>query len=1636
MKKPISMKPAALLAIFLTIIVSVAFYIFNNGATSEPDPAAESVSTREGSAEASALLEKIDKISKNDRDDAVLEYRNSEDNTLLKVSLNQAALVDADGAIEFKRLDPPATVATLRSRLEELEAPQGVMPVVYQNGEQNNNPEPRLVTSDILAKLPKDQAELLAQKHGLVIKARPPYAPEYVVFSAAQPLEALEKIEGIRGENFVETADVLLSVNVVKRALPNDPFVGNQWHLKASNGAVAGSDINVENAWKFGEANGVKGAGVAISIVDDGMQTSHPDLSPNADTNNDYDFNGDDNDPSPGAGDAHGTACAGVAAARGNNGVGVTGVSPEADLIGLRLISGFFTNQDVADALSWKTDLVDISSNSWGPSDDGSTLGGASDLARLSLKSAAETGREGKGTIFIWAGGNGGVSATNGLNYDNSNYDSYANSIYTIAVGATSSFGLRSFYSEPGANILICAPSNGGALGIVTTDNTGEAGYAGAASPLGANYTDTFGGTSSATPAVAGAIGLMLEKNPDLGWRDVQEILVQTAKKVDPTNADWITNGAGFDFNHNFGAGLIDATAAVELADTWTNLGEQISVSSPQNNINVTIPNNNATGITREFDLTASDIRVEHVTVLVDIEHQRRGELAVSLTSPSGTVSRLAEVHGDRNANYSAWTFSTVRCWGENSRGTWRLNITDTQTGSNAAGTLRSTSLTVFGSSAAPVNPAPQLIITNPANGSVISPGVIVPVTVTATDFDIDGNNTTNTIKNVQLFVNGIPTEPDLTAPYSFNISPPLGNVTLTARATDASDNIGESASVSIFVANQIPVVESFAVNFGETAFSDQQLSVTSVTTSDPEEDPVAVSYQWRFTTNLETYIDQPGAVTKDLPLSPQNAGKTWVCEIRASDASNVSPPTLTNPVNILTRPPGQITPGSFFSYTSGLVLNGSDKEITRPAIIHEFSQGSQGALSDSEWVEILIMQDSDLSDWTLTDAEGNALLFLNNGAWADIPAGTLIVIYNGGSQKDPLVPVESFDPSSRKIILSSANRSYFSPNRAIWPNFGNSGDSIFLKDSSEEEIHSIAFGNSTFTTPNLGNVSGFQATYFAGQEDLAANEASNWKRTDATNSSRSVSGASAKSRTSLDFGIYSENFDAIPGETGTSYPTGWTSYNQVTTGTTSTTEFNAMRLGSINSFLARNYNFGSKIGLLGSNNTPGFDPSYISFTLDHTSRLSDLKISYDVVKIREEARSMDFILEYTTSNPGNTSTAWIPITGGSHSSGNSASGTVTEYRNISLPAAFNNRETPIHLRWFYRTTAGSGAGLRDSLAIDNVSISSAQAGSVFLSLNFQPDTALENAGITSSLGSVTSHLPVQTDTIIRLTSSNTDLVTVPATVLLRAGETVVTFPVGVINNSIVDGTRSVLISAESTGLVGDAKTFFVADDEEVTGGVSPSLPNGGVNDIFVSQLRSGVLKNPPTFSLTAESVLPNGLSLDPTTGTISGNVALDAAPGSYPITIQLTNTLGGLTSQTLSLNVSSGLASFTDWIAGFVVTDSSVTGDPDFDLFPNFLEYAMGTNPALFEVPSPVIFERDGDEIHITYPELKDLPNVVVIAEWSPSMEDGTWSSEGVTTVIMSQDDTKWIKKASLDVDPLEPKRFMRLRVVELPAG
>jgi subtilisin-like proprotein convertase family protein len=513
----------------------------------------------------------------------------------------------------------------------------------------------------------------------------------------------------------------------------------DQWHLKARSDEPAGA--NVRAVWPT-----TQGTGVVIGIVDDGLQHTHPDLSPHYSSALSHDFNFNDADPSPttsgscetfpGA-DCHGTAVAGVAGAAGiPGGAGVSGVAPLAALAGLRLIAAPESDADEANAFSHQLDAIHVLSNSWGPSDNGATLEGPGPLAEAARATAVTTGRGGKGRIFTWAAGNGKQTS------DNCNFDGYANSRYVIAVGALDDSAGQAFYSEPCSAMFVTAPSSGGARGITTTDLMGAAGYE---DPPG-DYTSTFGGTSSATPVVSGTVALMLAQKPALTWRDVKHILRRTAFRITPLDAGW-TAGL-FPHNEKFGFGLIDAQAAVNMAATWTNVATELSILPVADTMGFnTIPDNSPAGLTRTVVIGSefANFTVEQVEVIFSATHPYRGDLEVTLTSPAGVESHLATVRPDDSGNnFSAWRFGTVRHWGESAQGTWTLKVADRAAGD--VGTWNSWTLRIYG--------------TDPTQTAIVASEYFQTASGSAWAYQKNpGGSFTTTVLPGTVSVNGVPTK-------------------------------------------------------------------------------------------------------------------------------------------------------------------------------------------------------------------------------------------------------------------------------------------------------------------------------------------------------------------------------------------------------------------------------------------------------------------------------------------------------------------------------------------------------------------------------------------------------------------------------------------------------------------------------------------------------------------------------------------------------------------------------------------------------------------------------------------------------------------------------------------------------------
>ena len=486
-------------------------------------------------------------------------------------------------------------------------------------------------------------------------KIRPTLGDGFYIWSYEEPSMAKESLEEMYKSGLIEGFHPLIDMQAMPEFTPNDPLFANQWHLvnTAQNGgsAVAGEDVNITSVWDV-----YNGTGIIISIVDDGIDSSHSDLSTNWNSVVSYDWCNSDSDPShTSTAEYHGTAVAGVAAATGNNNIDVTGAAFGATISAQKVLgspcNSGWTNGDV---LGFSNTIIDIYQNSWGYT--APYLQSVTTPVENGIESSITNGRGGLGSIIVFSAGN---DLTKG---SNSNNGDLPNSRYTIAVSAITDSGEQSPYSEPGANILVAAYSDGGQIGILTTDPTGTNGKIGSGSTNG-----NFGGTSSAAPLVSGIIALMLEANENLTWRDVQHILVNSAKKNDPNDSSWIINGAGHDVSEKFGFGAIDAGAAVNKALNWQSVGTEATssygpfttvktIADPtslcQTTVYSTSSDSDGDGYEDEectFNLPAG----ETLELDLRLPDSFANEVGVKLTGPSGTQTIWQ--HGDFVNTNTSW---------------------------------------------------------------------------------------------------------------------------------------------------------------------------------------------------------------------------------------------------------------------------------------------------------------------------------------------------------------------------------------------------------------------------------------------------------------------------------------------------------------------------------------------------------------------------------------------------------------------------------------------------------------------------------------------------------------------------------------------------------------------------------------------------------------------------------------------------------------------------------------------------------------------------------------------------------------------------------------------------------------------
>jgi subtilisin-like proprotein convertase family protein/Ca2+-binding RTX toxin-like protein len=440
-------------------------------------------------------------------------------------------------------------------------------------------------------------------------------------------------------------------VSLLTPDLPRDPFFTQQWSLTSAHVVPVWEDYT--------------GKGVRISqfepderlrwrAAQQSVDLQHSDLSSVIDSKyllariGEAEFNN------------HATAVASVMVAAKND-QGMVGVAYEAKLtvyIDEKMLAPML-DSDVANH-SWSTEEP----FKLGPHDQEHEV----KLFFNLIKYIGNNGRGGKGTVMVATAGNGyaqGVTAQHCL---------FSNSRFNIQVGATHAptEPSREQFSSPGASVLLSAPGHA----MWVAKNT---------QPTPQGRKDNFflaSGTSVAAPLVSGIVALMLEANPNLGYRDVQTILAVTARRVDPTyttpttwdeNAARNWNGGGMHMSYTYGFGSVDARAAVRLAETWLeeNIADNEAVISMHYPTEDTI-------ITKTSQLTLSTdstLNIEHVEIDIDIHSAQLKDVSVTLISPSGTQSTLLYNDPYASLNSLHHTFMSTRHWSESAQGKWTLEV-------------------------------------------------------------------------------------------------------------------------------------------------------------------------------------------------------------------------------------------------------------------------------------------------------------------------------------------------------------------------------------------------------------------------------------------------------------------------------------------------------------------------------------------------------------------------------------------------------------------------------------------------------------------------------------------------------------------------------------------------------------------------------------------------------------------------------------------------------------------------------------------------------------------------------------------------------------------------------------------------
>ncbi|TWU04234.1 S8 family serine peptidase [Stieleria varia] len=506
-----------------------------------------------------------------------MAVRWNESPTSLPSSVRPLRIVDGDVRI-FELPEPVSVGPNLQDYVRSFPGYDSEVPV-FHNPETNSEV---VVFDEVIVALKEvvDASDFFGQ-HELVQSYKPlsGTSDQFVVTVAiGAGIDAIIASNTLRNDVAVSWAAPNFYQSWQRTAIPNDPRFVNQWHAEnnGQGGGVIDADVDLPTAW---DVNSGGSPDIVIGIIDDGVATDHPDILNHANPGEipgdgiDNDGNGwiddvhgwnfvaDNNQSSYTPVDDHGTAVAGVAAGRGDNGIGIAGAAYRSPVLSARIFDNGATASDanIAAAIyymagrtrdgngTWRS--ADIVNNSW-------SGGSPSTVIRQALQWGTTQGRLGQGAMYLFATGNefGSVDLPASLS-------SLIPGV--VSVGATNNFGERSNYSNSGPQVDLVAPSNDtrpGYLAIDTTDVPGSQGY------TSSDYTGTggtgFGGTSAATPLATGIAALAMAELAE------QNIVLSPAQMRQwmRANTDLIGGSYATDSGHNndFGYGRVNAGSLLQ----------------------------------------------------------------------------------------------------------------------------------------------------------------------------------------------------------------------------------------------------------------------------------------------------------------------------------------------------------------------------------------------------------------------------------------------------------------------------------------------------------------------------------------------------------------------------------------------------------------------------------------------------------------------------------------------------------------------------------------------------------------------------------------------------------------------------------------------------------------------------------------------------------------------------------------------------------------------------------------------------------------------------------------------------------------------------------------------------------------